>query len=68
MYTIAVVNTEVVGTVGVMICSFLYSGHKRIVVKGDISKWFPVDSGVPQGSVLGPSLFILYINYIPDLN
>ena len=52
---------------GVMFSSFLYGGLQRIVVKGEISKWFPVDSGFPQGSVLGPSLFILYVNYIPDL-
>ena len=31
------------------------------------SKWFSVDSSVPQSSVLRPLLFILYVNDIPDL-
>ena len=49
------------------ISSFLSGQHQRVVVKGEISKWYPVDSGISQGSVLRPLLFILYVNDIPDL-
>ena len=41
---------------------FLYNRSIRVVIDGISSNLYPVNSGVPQGSVISPTLFLLFLN------
>ena len=49
-----------------LISSFLSNRWPQVVQDGKSSQEYPVNAAIPQGSILGPTLFLPYINYIPD--
>ena len=58
------------GIRGKVLCwikDFLNNRKQRVIVNGSFSEWKDITSRIPQGSVFGPILFLIFINVLPNV-
>ena len=60
-------NVGIRGRVLAWLTAFLSNRRQRVILRNGSSSWQWVKSGVPQGSILGPLLFLVYVNDMPNM-